>query len=176
MTKFEYWWKKIDCSRYGGYRLNNLFDDEIVDEGWEFVSIIDGDVALFKRVADSDAEYTLSNIECELENINNKLNEVISSNVVLVGLVQALVERFCPDSQFLLSLKSSMKLTNNSLENNIPIVNSQDVEEKKTVTNYDSDIKLTKEKCNITVNQEPFAEDNTISNLANKHNKSSLYF
>ena len=52
------------------------------------------------------SEYKLNCIEYELEKINNKLDELQTRDTILIGLVQALVEKINPDSQFLLSLKA----------------------------------------------------------------------
>lgn len=166
MINYEYNWKKINYDKI--FPLNDVFDDEIVEEGWEFAGKID-DFAVFKRAYENDIECGIDNIEYELDKINSKLEELKSREVVLIGLVQALVEKFCPDSEFLLSLKANMGLENNSPEKNIPSVKSQIVKEKNTVTNHDSDIQTTKEECNNIVKQESFVKDNIISDFADEH-------
>ena len=117
---------------YGRFSSEASLLDRLGLDGWELVSS-SGSQMRFKRV-EEDNNYSRNNFQyenttyysAELERIisvistgfvaiGKEMQELKTREIILTGLLQALVEKFCPDSEFLQSLKAEMGLADTPL-------------------------------------------------------------
>ena len=107
MAQFQYRWIDLSKDFYAYGKICDWGQD-----GWELVCIYN-DIAYFKRPY-CGAETSLDNIDNEITELKDKVEELTKQlkyrDAILIGLVEALAEKFCPDSKFLASFKDEMEL------------------------------------------------------------------
>lgn len=163
---------------YGYFDYEQSLLSTLGDDGWELISDR-GSVLRFRREAEEEqAEWAvdfeddeesegfsgeaadelkdcLRELSAEVRAIRRELSMLKAGNTILSGLLQALVEKFCPDSPFLLSLKEEMGPDAGAPEQSAAAKKN---EGKESLAGGE-----------VAEEEKPFSEDARISGFADEH-------